>query len=195
VPTILATPPAAAAPTAESSPAERTTPEHSLRRARRGLAIYLTCVIVGSAAVELAMSRNGSSIAAQGVPVAVLMWIPGLASVIARLALREGFRDVSFRLGGRAGLKFVAVGWGFPVAVGAAAYGVAGVAGFAEMTPPQLDHFPQVTSVAIKFVLSLVLGLTLLTLVGTLTAAGEEIGWRGYMLTLLVDARLPHRTT
>ena len=66
-----------------------------------------------------------------------------------------------------------------------------GVAGFAEIAPPQSDYFPLVTCLAIKFVLSLLLGLTLLTLVAMLTAAGEEIGWRGYMLTRLVDARLP----
>ena len=178
MPARTATPPAAAAPIAGLAAPGQASTDHAVGKARRGLVIYLMCVIVGSAAVEFAMVRNGSSIAAQGGLVALLMWIPGLASVVARLALHEGFRDVSFRWGGRSGFKSLAVGWGFPLAVGVAAYGVAWVAGLAEIAPPQPDYFPRVSSLALKFVLSLVLGLTLLTLVGTLTAAGEEIGWR-----------------
>ena len=35
--------------------------------------------------------------------VSALMWTPGAASIVARLMLREGFADVSFRVGGRRG--------------------------------------------------------------------------------------------
>jgi membrane protease YdiL (CAAX protease family) len=37
----------------------------------------------------------------------------------------------------------------------------------------------------------LVVAATIGTIVGILTAAGEEIGWRGYMLTRLIDAGIP----
>lgn len=36
---------------------------------------------------------------AMGILVFPLMWSPAIASVIARLVLREGFADVSFRFG------------------------------------------------------------------------------------------------
>src|SRR5579864_2134082 len=133
---MTATPSAPSASIALLSAREQATADDVVGKARRGLAIYLTCVIVGSAAVEFAMLRNGSAVGAQGLLVVLLMWIPGLASIVSRLALREGFRDVSFRLAGRNGLKSVAIGWGFPVAVGAAAYGVAWVSGLAMFPPP-----------------------------------------------------------
>jgi membrane protease YdiL (CAAX protease family) len=42
------------------------------------------------------------------------------------------------------------------------------------------------------FVVMLAVAATLGTIVGILTAAGEEIGWRGYMLTRLIDAGIPY---
>jgi membrane protease YdiL (CAAX protease family) len=155
------------------------------------LAVYLVCLILGSAPVEFAIIHSGSTIDAQPLLVVLLMWTPALASISARLALRQGFGDVSFQLGGFRGLKFIFLGWLFPVGVGATAYGAAWLSGLATIAAPQLDYFGSVGTLPVKFALSLVLGLTLVTLSGMLTAAGEEIGWRGYMLTRLVDARLP----
>jgi membrane protease YdiL (CAAX protease family) len=45
-------------------------------------------------------------------------------------------------------------------------------------------------SSAARFATLLGLNLTIGTLVSSATAAGEEIGWRGYMLTRLIDAGL-----
>ena len=65
------------------------------RRARRGLAIYYAIVVALSAAVQaVVISRPDMD----GL-IAGLMLVPAVASVVARLALKEGFSDVSFRLG------------------------------------------------------------------------------------------------
>ena len=76
------------------------------RNARRGLAIYFAIVVVLSAAIEGFIILNPSM---DGL-IAVLMLVPTIASVVARLLLREGFSDVSFRFGGRRGLGAVQVG-------------------------------------------------------------------------------------
>jgi hypothetical protein len=57
------------------------------------------------------------------------MWSPAVASVIARLVLREGFSDVSFRFGGLRTLPWYALGLGVPLAVGILAYGAAWLTG------------------------------------------------------------------
>jgi uncharacterized protein len=65
----------------------------------------------------------------------------------------------------------------FPVAGGLVAYGIAwttGLAGFGAR--------PSVGMI-VPFAVGLMIGLVL--------AAGEEIGWRGYMLTRLIDAGVP----
>src|SRR5262245_53290106 len=41
------------------------------------------------------------------------------------------------------------------------------------------------------FVINLAVAATIVTILSALRAAGEEIGWRGYMLTRLIDAGLP----
>jgi uncharacterized protein len=68
------------------------------RAARRGLAIYFALVVVLSGAIEAYIIMNPELFGTLWV--LALMWSPALASVIARLVLREGFSDVSFRFGG-----------------------------------------------------------------------------------------------
>jgi uncharacterized protein len=143
------------------------------RNARRGLAIYFAIVVVLSAAIEGFIILNPSM---DGL-IAVLMLVPTIASVVARLSLREGFSDVSFRFGGRRGFGAIGLALVFPVAVGLVAYGIAWTSGLAGF-----DARPSVGMI-VPFAVGLMIGLVL--------AAGEEIGWRGYMLTRLIDAGVP----
>ena len=62
-------------------------------RARRGLAIYFAVLVPLTAVFQALMIAGSLSW------FYALMWTPALASVVARLVLREGFADVSFRLG------------------------------------------------------------------------------------------------
>jgi membrane protease YdiL (CAAX protease family) len=82
----------------------------------------------------------------------------------------------------------------FPIVIGFAVYGVAWTTGLATFTPQPAglaDHLAGTSPVAV-FGVMLAVAATLGTIMGILTAAGEEIGWRGYMLTRLIDAELPH---
>jgi membrane protease YdiL (CAAX protease family) len=113
---------------------------------------------------------------------------PGLASVLTRLVRREGFTDVSFRLRSpriRSALLLALV---FPLAIGTFAYGFAYLSGLAKFDPPP---FPvAVNSPLGQFGVIMafsIVGIVLLLI----PDAGEEIGWRGYMLPRMVDARLP----
>src|SRR3712207_3678642 len=108
------------------------------------------------------------------------MWSPAAASVIARLVLREGFSDVSFRFGGLRTLPWYALGLGVPLAVGIFAYGAAWLTGLVGFQGG-----------AGAFLIGLVAATTIVALQGCLFTAGEEIGWRGYMLTRLIDAGVP----
>jgi membrane protease YdiL (CAAX protease family) len=109
-----------------------------------------------------------------------LMWSVAAASVACRLLLREGFGDVSFRFGGRRSLAFVVAGLAFPIVVGFVAFGTGWATGLAAFVAPPGG-----------FLTGLLLAATVGTVLGALSAAGEEIGWRGYMLTRLIDAGVP----
>lgn len=148
-------------------------------RARKGLVVFFAVVLVGSAAIEAAIWAAPDPIGKHPGLVAALTWTPALASLVARVALREGPRDVSFRLGGRRGLRLLAVGYLYPLVVGVLAYGLAWGTGLETYAPP---------SAGASFARSVGTNLVLGTTFGSLFSAGEEIGRRGYMLTRLVDA-------
>lgn len=146
------------------------------RDARRGLAVFFALVVVLSGTVEAIWIMNPE----MGILVLPLMWSPALASVVTRLVLKEGFSDVSFRFGGRRTLSWIALGLILPIVVGTIAYGTAWLTGLVGFQGS-----------AGGLVMGLVSASTIWVVYGCLFTAGEEIGWRGYMLTRLIDAGVP----
>jgi uncharacterized protein len=154
----------------------------SRRKARRGLAIFFAIVALLSApiqaviiAADLDGGRNGL------IPwlalITALMFVPTAAAVAARFALREGFSDVSFRFGGRRGRNAILQALVLPALIGLLAYGIAWTTGLVGFGMPPLGSW--LAAIAVLLVLNLVL------------VSGEELGWRGYMLTRLIDAGVP----
>jgi membrane protease YdiL (CAAX protease family) len=142
-------------------------------RARRGLLIFFSCVILLTGAIDVVVinNREFDSLAL------LTMLVPALSATLARLLLREGFGDVSFRLHPHRSARWIALALAFPVVVGAVAYGVAWTTGLAQFTPQPLAE--------------LATRVGLLTIVSFVLVSGEEIGWRGYMLGRLIQAGAP----
>jgi len=161
-------------------------------RARRGLAIYFSVLLTLSAGLEYLLLRTGEPIGKHLGLIFLLMWSPALASAVARIALREGVSDVSFRIGGASGVRAIAVAWLYPLAVGVVAYGIAWATALARFAPPPLTKLGlESLPAAARFGILLAGTLTVGTVLSMISAAGEEIGWRGYMLTRLIDAGIP----
>ena len=161
-------------------------------RAKRGLAVYFGGVVVGSSLCEGYLLETGDPITAHPLVVLALMWTPAAASMLARLVLREGFADVSFLLRGAHGRRMLALAWLYPLVVAAVAYGVAWSTGLAAFAPPPMASLGLVSAApGVKLAASIAINLTLGTVLSAISAAGEELGWRGYMLTRLVDAGVP----
>ena len=150
----------------------------SVRRARRGLAIYLVAVVILSTPLQIgiiatdALAETGSSIAW----LTGLMLVPTVASVIARGWQHEGFSDLGFRRGHRVG-RALLIASILPFLVGTLAYGLAWSTGLTELQIPPLGMW------AALFAAMLILN--------SILATGEEIGWRGYMLPQMVEAGVP----
>ncbi len=167
----------------QATPTTFTDPDGDTRRqARRGLLVFFAVVVALSTpiqaviiAADLEGGRNG--LVAWLVLIAALMFVPTTASVVARLALKEGFSDVSFRFGGRRGRNAILQALIFPMLIGLVAYGIGWSTGLIGFGIPPLGGW--VAAIAVLLVLNLFL------------SSGEEIGWRGYMLTRLIDAGVP----
>jgi membrane protease YdiL (CAAX protease family) len=102
---------------------------------------------------------------------------------------------VSFRIGGRRGWKAVMLALSFPIIFGLISYGIAWVTGLVHFSPQPIPMAAQFvgdnSSPVLVFLVNLAVAATVVTILSVRTAAGEEIGWRGYMLTRLIDAGVP----
>jgi membrane protease YdiL (CAAX protease family) len=82
-----------------------------------------------------------------------------------------------------------------PLAIGLIAYDIAWATGLARFAPQPVGLVPVLVgdnaSPITIFVIILAWAATIGTITAALSAAGEEIGWRGYMLTRLIDAGVP----
>lgn len=152
-----------------------------VRLARRGLLVFFAMLIpLSILSYALLMTSP--------IFVLLLMWAPGLSSIFARIVLREGISDISLRIGGKQTLKKLPMVLLLPVIVGLFAYGIAWVTGLVQYVTP--DTFIKAPS-AVIFVGTVLMQMLFGTIIGVLSSAGEELGWRGYMLTRLIDARIP----
>jgi len=140
-------------------------------RARRSL---ITCVGVSYLLswiwLAFLMSRGGFAALGWVGPI-IFMWVPGLCSLLCRLLLGEGFRDIGW--GWRNRKATLAAVWA-PLLVGGVVYALLWGTGLA----PYTGRFPL-----------LIIGGILAIMVPLLMpiSLGEELAWRGYLLDRLVE--------
>lgn len=154
---------------------------------RRQVAVYVVLVLALSFAFQAWMIRRAGGLAALGgLSAIVLMWIPALVALGMRSVAAEGFADAGFR---RGPWRYWAWGYLGPLAFASFTYGAAlatGVVGF-EPKPSALSFESPVTRWLVLAALNASVGVA----VANIASLGEELGWRGYLLTRLVEARLP----
>jgi membrane protease YdiL (CAAX protease family) len=163
------------------------------RRTLAGLAVFYPALIVGSALLECVSPRLGGWFSIHFI--SIYMWWVAVASIFARLACGESFRDLSLCRGGWTGTRAMLVGTALPLMVGFTAYGFGWRTGLVHFSatgvPPELFGVPLAGSACVRFLKLLLLSSTAGSLWSCKSAAGEEIGWRGYMLTRLIDSGFP----
>ncbi|PGM87284.1 CPBP family intramembrane glutamic endopeptidase [Bacillus cereus] len=162
-----------------------------IKRAKIGLQLFLSILIITSIILNVVV------IITKSMPlIVVYMFTPAFASILTRIILKEGFKDVSFSLGNLKIWKGIGFALLIPMVICGITYSIAWLSGIARFQHPEggmlepiynilgLQYLPEPFSFIYLVVLSGILG-SLLNLIPVL---GEEMGWRGYMLTRLVDA-------
>jgi len=105
------------------------------------------------------------------------MWAPALARLVAVRTVDRGFSSpLSLRRWGTTGVQVILWPLVVPLIVYGAAYSIAYGAGLAHWSPGG-GRWTTGSQIAANVIINTVI----LGVVGTLTAIGEEIGWRGYL--------------
>ncbi|HDR7354302.1 CPBP family intramembrane metalloprotease (plasmid) [Bacillus wiedmannii] len=162
-----------------------------IQRAKIGLQFFLSILIITSIILNVVV------IITKSMPlIVVYMFTPVFSSILTRIILKEGFKDVSFSLGNLKIWKGIGFALLIPMVICGITYSIAWLSGIARFQHPEggmlepiynilgIQYLPEPFSFIYLVVLSGILG-SLLNLIPVL---GEEMGWRGYMLTRLVDA-------
>jgi len=127
-----------------------------------------------------------------------LMWCPAAAGLLTTLLTKRSFREFGWRLGKP---KYLLAGWWISMAYSWPAYLVVwgtGLGGFPNQQVVgqfrEFLHMPS-TPTWIVLVVSYVLVATAAALLGCLSAGGEEIGWRGFLVPELMKFNSFTRTS
>jgi membrane protease YdiL (CAAX protease family) len=154
------------------APARMTTPW-------RPLLVFLGIAVGTTTAMAVLCAAMGWTVESRAwaalAPVA--MWAPALATFVARRTVDKNFTaTLPLREWGRTGAQVILRPLAFPLVVYGASYAAAVSTGLAHWSPGGGRW-----TTTQQIVTNVVVNLTILGIVGTFTAMGEEIGWRGYL--------------
>lgn len=161
--------------------------EYSKKQAQHGLVIFFALLIV--------LSIPAYWLRIRGITPFAILFPPAIASIITRLILKEGFRDVSFSFRGHSLHKAYLLAYLFPMAVALVAYGFTWISGLAEFDFSSIQSNARISlpgNPYLGFLVLIAIAWTAQIAVNMFFVAGEEIGWRGYMLTRLIDSGTPY---
>ncbi|MGE1027264.1 CPBP family glutamic-type intramembrane protease [Bacillus sp. GMs2/2] len=165
--------------------------KYKIQRAKIGIQLFLSILIITSIILNVVV------IITKSMPlIVVYMFTPALSSILTRIILKEGFKDVSFGLGNLKVWKGIGFALLIPMIICGITYSIAWLSGIARFQHPEGGMLEpiynilglQYVTAPFSFIYLVVLSGIFGSLLNLIPVLGEEMGWRGYMLTRLVDA-------
>jgi hypothetical protein len=143
------------------------------------LLVFMVVSVGTTTAIAVVCSAMGWTVNSPvwGLLAPIAMWAPALGRLISRRTVDRDFTaTLSLRRWGATGMQVILWPIVVPLLVYGAAYAVASFAGLAHWNPGGGKW-----TTGSQIAANVVLNLAVLSVLGTFTALGEELGWRGYL--------------
>jgi membrane protease YdiL (CAAX protease family) len=143
------------------------------------LLVFLGISVGTTTAIAVICTWMGWTVnsAAWALLVPIAMWAPAAGRAAARRSVDRGFdATLSLRRWGVTGARVVLLPLACPIVVYGGSYAIAWAAGFVRWSPGGGNW-----TTGRQIAANLLVNLSILGVLGTFTAMGEEIGWRGYL--------------
>ena len=155
-------------------------------RTKLSIAVYLILTFAFSSVFYRLIIRNGSLSAHGGLFVLALMWSPGVAGLLTRLFFQGNLRGHGWGWGKT---KYQFASYWIPLAYAAVVYVPLWLAGFSNFHAPMLGKLSQRLGHGIAPSSSAVVYFVVIATVAMagscVSALGEELGWRGFLVPQL----------
>jgi uncharacterized protein len=145
----------------------------------RFLFVFAGISVGSTAAIAVVSAMMGWTVnsAAWGVLAPIAMWAPAVGRFVCRRTVDRGFTStLPLRHWGATGIQVILVPLLVPLVVYGTAYAMAWAAGLAYWNPGG-GRWTTGSQIAANVLIN----LPILAVIGTFTALGEELGWRGYL--------------
>lgn len=117
-----------------------------------------------------------------------LMWCPGMAAIITQWIFQRSLKGLGWRPGK---LKYLLPGYGLPVLYAGVVYAIVWLTGLGSLQLEEMirqaaaQNHIEVSSPAAFLIVYILIVATLGLVISALSALGEEIGWRGLLVSEL----------
>jgi uncharacterized protein len=158
----------------------------TIRSASFLILVFVILTFVASWSIELIMIKGGG-INDIGLDF-LLMWTPGLVGLVLSFYYFRNFKLIGFKLGS---LKYYGLAYLIPAATAILilALLILTSQGQFEVNPAIVERKGGLANALFAI---LVKGTSVAVLIGFLSGLGEEIGWRGFLHSQMLAAKIPH---
>jgi len=160
--------------------------EAESKRTKLSIVVYLLLTFALSSIFYVLVIRRANAGQSPGLLILGLMWCPGVSGLATRLIFQSNLRGHGF-LWGKTKYQFASY-W-IPLAYASAVYLPIWFAGYANLSTrllsPLLRLFPTVHQQSAVVALNFIFLATLGVAFSCISALGEELGWRGFLVPQL----------